>query len=95
MKDAGYRTGLIGKLHVNPESVFKPQIDFRAITGANFGRKNMSAYNTQAAKFFNAGDAPFFLSINYPDAHFPLIPQAGGLPAEEDLLAGADVTPLA
>lgn len=94
MKKGGYRTGLIGKLHVNPESYFEPYIDFRAIRSANFGRKKMGAYTTQAAKFFNSGDKPFFLSINYPDAHFPLIPVAGGLPKKQNLLTGKDVKPL-
>lgn len=94
MKKGGYRTGIIGKLHVNPESYFEPYIDFRAIRSANFGRKKMGAYTVEAAKFFNAGDKPFFLSINYPDAHFPLIAEAGGLPKKKDLLTGKDVKPL-
>jgi len=94
MKKAGYRTGLIGKLHVNPESDFESSIDFRAIRSANFGRKNMGGYREQAAQFFNAGDKPFFLSINYPDAHFPLIPQAGGYPNDGHLLTAKDVKPL-
>lgn len=95
LKRAGYRTALIGKLHVNPESAFTPHIDFRAIPGANFGRKKMGAYAEKAGEFFReAGDKPFFLSINYPDAHFPLIPQAGGYPKDVDLLTGKDVKPL-
>lgn len=94
LKKEGYRTGLIGKLHVNPESVFRPHIDFRAISGANFGRKSMGAYAEKGGEFFEKGEEPFFLSINYPDAHFPLIPQAGGYPEEKDLLKGKDVKPL-
>ena len=78
MKSAGYRTGLIGKLHVNPEKDFP--VDFRAIEGANFGRRSMSEYAESANKFINDGDEPFFLSINYPDAHFPLHKQQFGLP---------------
>ena len=34
LKAAGYRTGIIGKLHINPESAFP--FDFHEITGANF-----------------------------------------------------------
>jgi N-sulfoglucosamine sulfohydrolase len=94
LKKGEYRTGLIGKLHVNPESAFRPHIDFRAISGANFGRKGMGAYAEKAGEFFRGGEKPFFLSINYPDAHFPLIPQAGGLPKKEDLLKGENVKPL-
>ncbi len=78
MKSAGYRTGLIGKLHVNPEQDFP--VDFRAIKGANFGRRNMVEYADSAEEFFRQSDEPFFLSINYPDAHFPLHRQQFGLP---------------
>ena len=94
LKAAGYRTALIGKLHVNPEKVFTKHIDFRAIPGANFSRKAMGEYADRAGEFFRQGEEPFFLSINYPDAHFPLIPQVGGYPEDEDLLTGNDVKPL-
>ena len=92
LKKAGYRTGLIGKLHVNPESAFP--YDFREIRSANFGKgqRDMKKYADSAAKFFNASDDPFFLSINYPDAHFPLHRQDHGLP--EKPLTGKDVKPL-
>ena len=90
---AGYFTGLIGKLHINPESAFP--VDFRAIRGASFGKgqRDMRKYAAAAAECFrNAGDRPFFLSINYPDAHFPLHRQDHGLP--ENPLTGEDVKPL-
>jgi N-sulfoglucosamine sulfohydrolase len=90
LKAAGYRTGLIGKLHVNPESAFP--VDFRKITGANFGRRKMEEYSNAAAEFFNASDEPFFLSINYPDAHLPFHRQQFGRPQAP--LTGADVKPL-
>ncbi len=92
LKKAGYRTGLIGKLHVNPESAFP--YDFREIRSANFGKgqRDMKKYAESASKFFNASDDPFFLSINYPDAHFPLHRQDHGLP--EKPLEGEDVKPL-
>jgi arylsulfatase A-like enzyme len=41
LKKAGYRTGIIGKLHVNPESAFP--FDFKAIPRANMKRQNMGA----------------------------------------------------
>ena len=93
LQRAGYFTGLIGKLHVNPESAFSPHLDFREIPGANFGRRNMGEYSKAAAKLFEqSGDRPFFLSINYPDAHYPLHRQQFGLP--ECPLTGKDVKPL-
>ena len=39
----GYRTGIIGKLHVKPKSAFK--FDFKAIPNSNFQRKDMSLYS--------------------------------------------------
>lgn len=91
LKAAGYRTGLIGKLHVNPESAFP--FDSSQIPSGNFARKNLADYARHAAEFFAAGDAPFFLSVNYPDAHGPWLRQVDGLPA--DPLDPEDVMPLA
>lgn len=91
LQTAGYRTGMIGKLHVNPADAFP--FNFRKITGANFGRRNMREYADAAAEFFHEeSDSPFCLSINYPDAHFPLHRQQFGLPVEP--IEPEDVTPL-
>ena len=84
---AGYRTGIIGKLHINPESAFP--FDFKAIPKANFSRKNMAAYIENAKKFFLESDAPFYLQVNYPDAHRPFIKTIDRLPAKP--LTGKDV----
>jgi len=82
LKPAGYHTGLIGKLHVNPESAFP--FDFRAISSANFQRKSsVVEYAARAAEFFaEAGVAgkPWFLSVNFPDAHLPFIRKVNGRP---------------
>lgn len=80
LKSAGYHTGLIGKLHVNPESAFP--FDFRAISSANFQRKvTVEAYAQAAARFIRASQGkPFFLSVNFPDAHLPFIKQTDGRP---------------
>ena len=51
---AGYRTGIIGKLHINPKSAFP--FDFEAIPSANFSRKNMGDYVEHAAKFIKQSD---------------------------------------
>lgn len=90
MKSAGYRTGLIGKLHVNPAQAFP--FDDRAIPSANFGRRKMEEYAAAAAKFIRSSDKPFFLSINYPDAHLPFHRQQFGRPAQP--VTGKDVKPL-
>ena len=78
LKAAGYRTGLIGKLHINPASAFP--FDMHEITSANFQRKGLSDYARHAKTFIGAGPEPFFLSVNYPDAHRPWIAQVDRLP---------------
>jgi N-sulfoglucosamine sulfohydrolase len=90
LSEAGYRTGLIGKLHVNPESAFP--FEFSRIPTGNFERRNLGDYARHAAEFIAAGDAPFFLSVNYPDAHGPWLRQVDGLPPEP--LDPEDVRPL-
>ena len=93
LKKRGYRTGLIGKLHVNPASAFP--FDFRAIPGANFNRaKTGRDYAAEAARFFaQSQDGPWLLSVNFPDAHLPFLRKAGGLP--EDPLSADEVKPMA
>lgn len=91
LQQVGYRTGIIGKLHVNPASAFP--FEFARIPGANFQRKDLDAYAANAMEFITASDRPFFLSVNYPDAHRPFLDNVGGLPKLP--LTGADVKPLA
>lgn len=91
LKRAGYRTGLIGKLHINPKSAFP--FDEHHISTSNFSRKNLDGYARHAEEFFSAGEQPFFLSVNYPDAHRPFTNRVKGLPKE--LLTGKDVMPMA
>ncbi len=91
LKETGYRTGIIGKLHINPESAFP--FDYKKIPSANFARKDISAYAKEAGTFINQSDQPFFLSVNFPDAHRPFTPQVEGLPDEP--LTADEVRPLA
>ena len=90
LRKAGYRTGIIGKLHVNPASAFP--FDFKEIESSNFSRNKLGKYTREAEKFINASKRPFFLSVNYPDAHRPFIREVGGVP--EKPLTGDDVKPL-
>lgn len=91
LKAAGYRTGIIGKLHVNPESAFP--FDFAEIPQGNFARRNLGDYAKRAEGFITAGDQPFFLSVNYPDAHDPWLRQVDGLPKTPQ--TGRDVKAMA
>lgn len=90
MKEAGYRTGIIGKLHVNPSSAFP--FDFKGISKNNFDRNDLGIYAREASGFISDSQQPFFLSVNYPDAHRPFTPQVDGIPAK--LLTGDDVEAL-
>lgn len=92
LKQAGYRTGCIGKIHVNPESAIP--FDFRPPKGShllhgNFGRKNLKLYTTLADSFFRQSDTPFFLMVNYPDAHTPWKRQVNGMPRKP--ISGDDI----
>lgn len=92
LRAAGYYTGLIGKLHINPESAFP--FHFRSIPGANFARTlSVEQYAAAARDFFEeAAGKPFFLSVNFPDAHLPFLRQAGGRPVNP--LAADQVRPM-
>lgn len=91
LKAAGYRTGIIGKLHINPASAFP--FDVHEIPSSNFNRKQLANYARYAEQFIRASDSPFFLSVNFPDAHRPFLRQTAGLP--KNPLTGDDVKPLA
>lgn len=78
---AGYATGIIGKLHVEPESAIP--FDSHQIPASNFNRKNLNQYAKFAEEFITKSQQqgkPFFLSVNFPDAHDPWIRQVDGLP---------------
>lgn len=66
LKRAGYRTGIIGKLHVAPDNSFK--FDFR---GGNYiDALDMKLVAERASKFMaQSDDQPFFLMVNYTDPH--------------------------
>ena len=67
LKKNGYRTGVIGKLHVKPEQNFP--YDFTVSQGI-MGNRDVGAMAEKAAEFFErGGDRPFFLSIGYSDPH--------------------------
>ena len=101
LKRAGYRTGIIGKLHVNPEDQF--QFDMRQ--GEGFGSRQVKRQLKHARDFISQSkDRPWFLMFNLFDPHvarnrlpgggrgpqyFP--DQVDGLP--ESVLTAVDVPP--
>ncbi|MCC5839407.1 MAG: sulfatase [Opitutales bacterium] len=90
LKAAGYRTGIIGKLHINPAEAFP--FDFAEISRGNFARRDLPDYARFAGRFMRRGEEPFFLVVNYPDAHSPWQRQVDGLPPEP--LNPEDIEPL-
>jgi len=93
LKKAGYATGMLGKTHVNPEQYVEKWIDYRAIKGSNFAKKNLGEYAEHARTFIEgAGDKPFFLTVNFPDTHWPLQNQVQGRPMRP--LSPGEVKPM-
>lgn len=87
LKKSGYMTGIIGKIHVNPESAF--DFDMWEIHGGNRARNELESYTKYAEQFIKASEKPFFLQISYADAHVPFLRQVDGRPANP--LNGKDV----
>lgn len=90
LRQAGYFTGVIGKLHVGPESAFA--LDFRR--SERVKNRNLTQLITlgadAAAEFFEqAGDRPFFLKYSFTDPHLPFRNQVEGAPSSP--LAVGDV----
>jgi len=66
LKRAGYRTGIIGKLHVDPGNSF--QFDSRL--GNYKDALDMKLVAERVDKFLKqSADQPFFLMVNYTDPH--------------------------
>lgn len=66
LKRSGYRTGIIGKLHVAPENSFK----FDYTGGSHLDALDMKLVAQRASTFMEqAGGEPFFLMVNYTDPH--------------------------
>jgi N-sulfoglucosamine sulfohydrolase len=64
LKEAGYQTGVIGKMHVNPIDRFKWDLDSQ---GAN---RNVHGMADRARTFIQASAGrPWFLQIGYGDPH--------------------------
>jgi N-sulfoglucosamine sulfohydrolase len=67
LNDAGWRTGIIGKIHVGPQSVYPWGVEVTKDIGGNRSVKVMA---DKAKQFFlDAGEKPFFLVIGYSDPH--------------------------
>lgn len=64
LKRSGYRTGLIGKLHVDPEDKFLWDLRSRA------NARDVAEMASEAEKFMSGEPgSPFFLMVNFSDPH--------------------------
>ena len=67
LTDAGYAAGIIGKMHVQPESVYPWTHDFQNVEGSSRNPKGMA---DRAREFFErVGDRPFYLHMGFSDPH--------------------------
>jgi N-sulfoglucosamine sulfohydrolase len=67
LRDHGYRTGILGKLHVNPAEVYPFDADMTTVMGTNH---NVAEIARRARQFFSdSADRPFFLVVGYGDTH--------------------------
>jgi N-sulfoglucosamine sulfohydrolase len=64
LKDAGYRTGVIGKMHVNPIERFRWDLNSQA------GGRDVTGMAERARKFIaDSAGSPWFLQMGYEDPH--------------------------
>ena len=67
LNDAGYVTGIIGKMHVQPESVYPWTHNYERVEGSSRSPKGMA---DRAREFFaDIGDQPFYLHMGFSDPH--------------------------
>lgn len=82
LKRAGYRTGVLGKIHVNPESAFPFDLIWRDPKYCGYNHRDVRKMADVAGEFMRAAREPFFLMVNYPDTHLPFLAQQNGIPAQ-------------
>jgi N-sulfoglucosamine sulfohydrolase len=67
LKKQGYRSGIVGKIHVLPRSVYS--FDVEIVQGLA-GNRNVAAMGKQAQQFIrDSGDKPFALVVGFSDPH--------------------------
>ena len=81
LKNEGYRTGLVGKLHVNPEEDFPIDMWWNDPDFISFQNRDVHKMTEVGQAYITESAQPFFLTVAYPDAHLPLLRQQCGIPA--------------
>lgn len=95
LKQNHYRTGRMGKLHVLPDSAFDFDFVWNPPDKISFLHRDAQATADTAGDFFNQSNQPFFLMLNYSDAHLPWIDQDHGLPEKPLTADDVNVLPAA
>jgi N-sulfoglucosamine sulfohydrolase len=81
LKSAGYRTGIIGKLHVNPASAFPFDFNVNNEQIGEGGSRNAKGVARQTSKFLAEDPKrPFFLMVSNIDPHREFVRQLDGVP---------------
>ncbi|MDA1143230.1 MAG: sulfatase [Planctomycetota bacterium] len=89
LKEHGYRTGRIGKLHVLPEEAFPFDFVWRDPERISFQHRDVFKTAEVAGDFAANGSEPFLLYACFADAHLPELHQSYGVP--ENPLSGDDI----
>ncbi|MFT5368637.1 MAG: N-sulfoglucosamine sulfohydrolase [Candidatus Latescibacterota bacterium] len=89
MKQAGYRTCAVGKVHVEPAEMLPFETEWEP---KNMSRRDVHAYPKNIERFIDdAGDTPWFVLCSLGDPHRPFKGQEHDLP--EKMLSADDVIP--
>ncbi len=83
LHDQGYRTGVIGKLHLSgiAESAFDVRVPKEEEPRASKSHRDIRIPASHVREFLDeTGDEPFFLLVNLIDPHRPFSSQVAGLP---------------
>jgi N-sulfoglucosamine sulfohydrolase len=90
LKQSGYRTGIIGKLHVAPESAF--DFDYKQTNTAD--TRDPEKVRAKCRDFLaDRGGQPFFLMLNFFDPHDPHLQDVAGSPRVKVAAEQAQVYP--
>lgn len=80
-QQGGYRTGLLGKLHVLPEERFRFDLRWTQADRFGFMGRDYPRMLRYARHFMDDDLSPFFLMVAMPDAHVPFLRQTFGQPS--------------
>ena len=75
LKQTGYRTGHLGKVHVFPNAAFKWDFETQ-------GTRDIQQVRQDFVAFLHSGKGPFFLKLSFLDPHDDIPDQVAGVPAQ-------------